>query len=325
MSRIQGKTISDGMGFYAGIDISKAALDVWIKAPGVSGCARRFGNTPEGIAALIAQLGTQPHRVVFEPTGRFHHALWQALDGKGHATIMFNPWRARKFAEFLGKRAKTDTIDARVLAEIACHSELAETKFPPRTALRIKELQSIRQGFTRAVVALKNQLCATNDALATTLIEAQIALVDSHRQALDVETDRLIASEASLARHAKILTSIPGFGAVSTRSLIADLPELGLASDKQIAALVGVAPFVRESGFWRGRARTQAGRAGLRQVLYMATVATIRCNPTLQAFYKHLRANGKPGKVALIATLRKLLILANALIRDNRTWSPQTP
>ena len=161
--------------------------------------------------------------------------------------------------------------------------------------------------------------------LARLLLNEQKELIEAHISEIEAELARLIAADPGLARRRDILASIPGFGPVSATALIAELPELGAASDKQIAALLGVAPMNRDSGQWRGQRRIKGGRARLRSTLYMAALAAARHNPPLKAFRDRLKAAGKSAKVALTAVLRKRVILANALIRDNRLWTPQKP
>jgi len=333
MSRIQGKTITDGVQVYAGIDISKASLDLHVLEPtgGAKGggLARRFANTHEGIAMLLGCLAERgagrPCRVVFEPTGRFHLALWRALHEAGHAAVPYNPFRARRFAEADGAMAKTDAIDARVLARAAAFMDLPAVPPPAGNILRIKELHSLRLGLVRALRAAKNRRGAAREALARRLLGDQIALLEAQIAELDAELARMIGADPQLARRRDILVSVPGIGPVSATALIAELPELGAASDKQIAALLGVAPMNRDSGTWKGARRIKGGRARLRAALHMAALAAARCNPDLKACRNRLADAGKHAKVILTAVLRKLVILANALVRDDRLWTPIRP
>ncbi len=332
MSRIQGKTFTDSIRVYAGIDVCKASLDLHVleaDTVGNGGLSHRFANTEAGIRSMIsrldARLAGQPCRVAIEPTGRFHLAAWKALDAAGHDVVVLNPFRARRFAEAMGLLAKTDAIDAYALARAAACLELASSSPPSETHLRIKELQAARSSITRTLAATKNRRGAACDALVKRLLSEQVALTEAHITELDAELARLIEADTALARRRDILASVPGLGPVCVTALIAELPELGTASDKQIAALLGVAPFNRDSGQWRGQRKIKGGRAHLRRTLYMAAVTAARFNPPLSAFCKRLRAAGKPAKVALTATLRKLIILANALIRDDRLWTPQKP
>jgi transposase len=325
MSRIQGKTISNGSRVYAGIDVSKASLDLHALLPDGGRLSRRFANDAAGIGALTACLGAAPCRAVFEPTGRFHLGLWRALDAAGHEPVPWNPFRARRFAEVEGKLAKTDAIDARVLARAAACLDLAPAAPPAWNRLRIKELHSLRLGLVRSLRAAKNRHGAACDALARRLLGEHIAFIETQIAEVAAELARLIGADPQLARRRDILASIPGIGPASIAALIAELPELGAVPDKQIAALLGVAPMNRDSGFWRGRRRIRGGRYRLRAALHMAALAAARCNPALKAFRQRLAAAGKPPKVALTAVLRKLIILANALVRDDRPWTPVRP
>ncbi len=327
MSRIQGKAITDGPAVYAGVDVSKASLDLHVLGEGKRGLARRFTNDEAGIAALVAALsersGGQVCKVVFEPTGRLHHALWQALYAAGHATAPYNPFWARQFAGANGQLAKTDAIDARMLAFAAASIELKVVAPPAEDQLRIKELHGLRLGVVAALRAVRTRRHVTTDEFGLSLLDAQIELLDSQRDKLDAELGRLVAEDPVRARRRDILCSIPGIGPVSTIALSADMPELGQLTDKAAAALLGTAPMDRESGNTRGRAMPRGGRRRLRAALHMAAIAAARANPDLKAFAQRLKARGKPGKVIITAVLRKLIILANALIRDDRFWTPR--
>ena len=336
MSRIQGKTVSDGTAVYAGVDVSKATLELHVLgSPGVGGgsaaLARRFANDAAGISGLLHCLAERgrgrPCRVVFEPTGRLHHDLWRGLHEAGHAAVPFNPYRARHFAEADAALAKTDAIDARVLARAGVSMGLAVQAPPSEEQLRIKELHGLRLGITDAIRAAKNRLSGASDGLARHLLGQQIAFLEAQREEADAELARRIAADQQLARRRDILVSIPGIGPASVAAIIAELPELGPTDPKKLAALVGVAPFDRASGQWQGQSRTRRGRKRLRAALHMAAVSAARCNPDLSAFYRRLRTRNDPlpAKKALTAVLRKLLILANTLVREDRLWSPTRP
>lgn len=325
MSRMQGKDFTDGPTAYAGIDVCKAWLDVHVAA-GPRQEAFRVANTAAGIAGLVARLqGMAVVRVALEATGRMHLGVWAALSGAGIVVVVLNPYRARKFADALGRLAKTDAIDARLLAIAAERLGAAPAVPPSRELRRLRELQALRRNLVARRVALMNQLGGSADALARRLLAAEKRLVERHLAELAAELGALVAADPMLARSYEILVSIPGIGPTSAIALIADLPELGRASDKQIAALLGVAPMNWDSGAQRGRRRIKGGRAPLRAALHMAALAAARANPALMAFRQRLLAAGKPHRVALTAVLRKLVVLANALLRDNRLWTPQRP
>ena len=320
---MQGKDSTDRMRAYVGIDVCKAWLDVCVSAGGQH-TAWRVANTREGVRELVRRLGGfEVRRVALEATGRMHVAVWTALAEAGIAVVVLNPYRARKFADALGRLAKTDRIDARLLALAAERLDAAPSAPPPPERRRLKELVAVRRNLVARKVALANQLAATADAFARRLLTAERALVTRHLARLEAELRACVDADPALARVFAILVSIPGLGPVCAIALIADLPELGHASDKEIAALVGVAPMNWDSGTSRGQRRIKGGRAPLRATLAMAALAAARANPALRAFHQRLRAAGKAHRVVLTAVLRKLVVLANALVRDDRLWTPE--
>lgn len=324
MARMQGKTVSDGYECFAGVDVSKAALDLHVAGGAGSGLARRFANDAAGIAALVGALGGARHLVVFEPTGRHHLALWRALSEAGHGTAPVNPFAARRLAEGLGRLAKTDRIDAATLALIACRLRPAGKAPPDEEMLQIKELHSARQTLIRRRAMVRTQASAGGSGRAHAMVRALLAeeeaLLSTQIGRLDAVLGRLTGS-GLLARKLAILGSIPGIGPVSAVTLVADLPELGQASRAEIAALSGTAPMTRESGTWKGRSRTRGGRKSLRAALHMPAIAAMTHNPDLKAFARRLRQNGKHPDLVITAVLRKLLVLANTLLADNREWT----
>lgn len=330
MSRMQGKDCTDRRAGYAGIDVCKARLDVHVLAADGE-AAFAVANTADGIAGLVAELaGRGVVRVALEPTGRMHLDLWRALDQAGIAVLVLNPQRARCFAEALGRLAKTDRVDARVLAQAAARLDLAPAPPPSEKLCLIRELQARRRSLVGRRVALANQAGAnqagaTSDALVCRQIARETASLERDIAEIEAALAALVEADPALARVYEILLSIPGIGRLSALALIADLPELGRASDKQIAAILGVAPVACDSGASRGRRHIRGGRAPLRAALHMAALAAARANPALRAFRERLRAAGKPHRVALTAVLRKLIVLANALVRDNRLWTPAAP
>ena len=320
---MQGKDSTDTITAYVGIDVCKAWLDVHVAA-GERSTTLRVANAAAGIGELVRRLeGFTVGRVALEATGRLHLEVWAALAKAGLAVMVLNPYRARKFADALGRLAKTDAIDARVLALAAERLETAPSAPLSPSRLRLKELQSLRRGLVVRRVALANQLAGAGDAFARRLLAAEKALIERHLARLEAELQSCIAADPELARIHAILVSTPGLGSISAILLIAELPELGRASDKEIAALVGVAPMNWDSGASRGRRRIKGGRAPLRAGLAMAALAAARANPALRAFRQRLRAAGKPHRVVLTAVLRKLVVLANALVRDDRLWTPE--
>jgi transposase len=305
---------------FVGIDVSKGTLDAHLRPEGTT---RRFDNTPAGIAALVAWVEPlAPTLVVLEATGGYERPVIAALSLKGLPLSLVNPKRARDFAGALGRRAKTDELDAGMLAEFA---ERVRPSVRPLADAEAQELQ--------ALVARRNQLIemrtmesnrlATANRSVRRSIEAILCALDQEIGTADEQLARVI--EASPAWQAKdeLLQSIPGIGPVTSRTLLADLPELGTLSREQVAALVGVAPVNRDSGRWTGKRFIAGGRAAVRRVLYLAAHAARQGNAVLAAFAERLKKAGKPPKVIRIALARKLVIIANAVLRDGRPWQPQ--
>ena len=305
-----------------GIDISKAHLDAYRLADGESG---RFDNDLAGIQALIDWIGTRVECVAYEATGAYHRDLEQALFRAGLAQAKVNPWQARRYAEATGTRAKTDAVDARILAQMAATVEPRRTAAPSKTQRRLKELQMSRDALMRQRTAVLNRRRLLCDPLLKRQHQTQINLFERHLRAVDRKIQKLIAADPARARKQEILTSIPGIAATTAAGLLAEMPELGTLSGKAVASLAGLAAVPRESGAWKGRAFIRGGRARARRMLYMPAVAALRWNPDMAQVYERLRERGKPGKVALVAVMRKLIVLANTLVGQDRTWSPVAP
>jgi transposase len=326
-SRMQGKDTTDKIEVYVGIDVSKSRLEVAVVAAAGAGAeeeAWRVANSAAGVADLVRRLGRfTVLRAALEPTGRMHLAAWTALAETGIAVVVLNPYRARSFAQANGWLAKTDAIDARMLARAAARLEAAGSPPPSPERRRLRELQALRRNLVTRRGALANQLAATTDRLARRLLATESAMVRRYIARLEAESRGIVEADPALARRFAILVSVPGLGPVSALALIADLPELGHASDKEIAALLGVAPMNRDSGAWRGQRRIKGGRGPLRATLTMAALAASRANPALAVFRARLREAGKPHRVVMTAVLRKLIVMANALVRDGRTWNPE--
>jgi transposase len=303
---------------FVGIDVSKDSLDTHLRPEGT---ARRFDNTPAGIAALVAWLEPlAPALVVLEATGGYERPGIAALSLGGLPVSLVNPKQARDFAGALGRRAKTDELDAGVLAEFA---ERVRPPVRPLASAEVRELQ--------ALVARRNQLIEMrtmeSNRLAGVTSRAIRRSIEAILRALEKEIGKAdgelaAAVEASPVWRAKdeLLRSIPGIGPVTSRTLLADLPELGTLSREQVAALVGVAPVNRDSGRWSGRRFVAGGRAAVRRVLYLGSLAARQGNAVLAAFADRLEKAGKAPKVIRIALARKLVIIANAVLRDNKPW-----
>ncbi len=303
-----------------GIDISKAHLDAHRLADGHSA---QFDNDPAGFRALIDWIGTPVECVAYEATGPYHRDLEEALSKAKLPLAKVNPWQARRFAEATGSRAKTDAVDARKLAQLAATLEPRRTQVPSKTQRRLQDLQTSRDALMRQRTAALNRRRQLREPLLKQ--QNQINMFERHLRAIDRKLQTLIAADEARARKLEILTSIPGIAATTATGLLAEMPELGALSGKAAASLAGLAAVPRESGAWQGRAFIRGGRARARRLLYMPAVSALRWNPDLAEVNRRLRARGKPGKVALVAVMRKLIVLANTLVRQDRIWSPVAP
>jgi transposase len=311
-----------GYSVVVGIDVAKAHLDV--AALGAKLGAERFGNDAEGHTALVAALQSLGVAlVVMEATGGYEAALACALQAAGLAVAVVNPKQARDFAKSMGRLAKTDRIDARTLAELA--GVLARREDLARF---IRPLADVQQQQLAALVTRRRQLLTMLGAehqrlqLAVPMVRPSIeAMIQAIRAQLeDLEGQMIAHLREHFADLDALLQSTRGIGPIASATLIAELPELGRLNRREIAALVGVAPIANESGTSRGRRRVQGGRFEIRRVLYMATLTAARRNPVIKAFYQRLIAAGKLPKVALVACMRKLLTVLNAMVRTNKPW-----
>ena len=302
-----------------GIDISKDRLDAHL-AP--AGEARQFPNDRAGFRQLLAWLDGRVLRcVVYEPTGCWHRDFEQALQAAGLPLARVNPLQARRFAQAMGRHAKTDALDAGVLAQMGASMDLRPTVPPSPRQRQSRELQLARWTLVQDRIAAKNRLPHLRLPMLKRQCQARLRRIEHDLAALDAEQAKLIQGDAALARAAEILTSIPGVSDITAAAVLAELPELGALESRAAASLAGLAPIARESGTWKGRRFTQGGRGRLRSGLYMAALSASRCNPDLRDIYRRLRDAGKPHKVALTAVMRKLIILANTLVRQDRLWS----
>jgi transposase len=299
-----------------GIDISKANLDCHAYPAGVE---KQFANTAKGHKALIAWLGQwQIERIAYEATATYHRALEQAL---AHMPcVKLNPERARRFAQATGTLAKTDRIDAMMLARMA--ATLQPPVRPAKTSNQalLAELINARDGLVRDRTALKNREKNLTLAILKRHSKQRLDQIARHIEALDAEIASIIAANPELARRHEILVSIGGLGTLTANQLIATMPELGTLENKQAASLAGLAPVARQSGQWKGKSFIRGGRANVRQALYMPALVAARFNPDLKAKYQQLIADGKPAKVAITTIMRKLIVTANALLKANRLW-----
>ena len=309
--------MDDHSGDAIGVDISKTHLD----ACRLDGQAKRFGNDAEGFEDFAAWAGESGAVVVYESTGHYHRDFEETLAGRLRLARV-NAARARRFAQALGA-AKTDAVDARVLATMGQALPLRQVEARPSAQRDLDELATARDGLVKDRVAALNRQKHVRHKLLKRQNRSRLAQIDRQLKAVDAEIGRLLAADSELARRAEVLASIPGVGPVTVAGLVAEMPELGELDAKAAASLAGVAPMTRESGNWKGRSYIKGGRRRARRLLYMAALSAIRCNPDLAAKYRQLVECGKPPKVALVAVMRKLLLLANVLLRDDRLWTPR--
>ena len=308
---------------YVGVDVCKSHLDLHFHPLGRS---FRISNDHNGIQRLKRLLAReQVALVVMEATASYHRMAHRSLSQAGFAVAVVNPLRSHLFAEVLGKHAKTDRIDARMLAILGA-TLTPEAKPPvPRVVEALQELLHARSAAVAERTALSNRLGVSQTAFLRSELKRQLGNLERHIKRLDAHITSLIAADPALARRQAILTSLPGIGPVVAATLLADMPELGSLNRQAAACLAGLAPFADESGDRQGPRHIKGGRAHPRRALYWAALTATRRNPDLVRFYKRLIEDGKKPKVALIAVMRKLVVLANTLLKENRTWKPLHP
>lgn len=305
-----------------GIDVSKRKLDVYALP---AGDIYEVDRNADGLAGLISRLSClEPSLVAIEATGGYETVVSASLATAGLPVVIVNPTQVRHYAKALGKRAKSDRIDAEVIARFAAATKPQVRALPDAAAQLLSALVTRRRQIIEMIVAETHRLRTLSDGrLAASILRLKVAL-ERELSDIDANIEDQIRSSPLWREKEDLLSSVPGVGPVTARTLIAELPELGQLGPKQIAALAGLAPYTRQSGQWRGRSFTSGGRPAVRTVLFLAAMASIRYNPTLSAFRKRLIEAGKPPKVAIIATARKLLTILNAMIRENCQWQPKT-
>jgi transposase len=316
--RIKEETILEALLSFVGIDVSKERLDVAVRPSG--GCDS-FRNDELGIKALVNRLTEiHPALVVLEATGGIERQLTRALASAELPIVVINPRQVRDFAKASGQLAKTDIIDAIVLARFAEAIRPAVRPLPDDTLLELRALISRRRQLTEMIVAERNRLSQASKSVKRR-IEAHIRWLQAELGRADKDLDQSIRQSPIWKENENLLRSVPGIGPVVSRTLLAELPELGKLNRKQIAALVGIAPLNRDSGTLRGRRAVWGGRATVRATLYMAAFVASRRNAVMRAFYQRLRNAGKAPKLALVACMRKLLTILNAMIKHRTYWS----
>ena len=302
-----------------GIDISKALLDV---ATYPDGQIKQFTNNKKGHKALVKWFTSLlPKLIVFEATGAYHRGLERFLAERGFAFSKVNPRQARRFAEATGKLAKTDRVDALMLARFGKLLEPPHSASKSQTLDELDELLMARRALVKDRTAAKNRQHNLRSPLLKRQTKQRLKQVKQQIETIDVRCMELVQSDALLNKRYNILLSIPGLGALTAIIILSEMPELGTMDKRQTAALAGLAPVARQSGTWKGKSFIRGGRTNLRQALYMPALVAIRFNEEMAVRYETMIKAGKPAKVAITAIMRKLIITANSLLRDDRKWS----
>lgn len=300
-----------------GIDVSKDRLDVYVRP---AGTALRFGRDAAGIEALIgALIGLAPQIIAVEATGGFETVVVASLAAASLPVVVVNPAQVRAFAVAIGRRAKTDPIDAQVIAHFAAATKPQVRPLPDAATQALADLVARRRQIIQMIVA-EGQREKRASPRPRKSIARLLKTLRSELAVLDTDINETVRGSPVWREKEDLLASVPGVGPVTVRTMLAELPELGSLDRRQIAALAGLAPFTRQSGKWRGKSFIGGGRASVRAVLFMGAMTAMRWNPALRAFHHRLRSAGKPKMVALIAVARKLLTILNAVLRDKTPW-----
>ena len=311
----------DKMEITVGIDVSKARLDVHV-AP--SGESFAVGNDEAGVAALVARLGQLDGLlgIGIEASGRYERLAVAELAAAGLPVMVLNPAQVRSYAQAIGFRAKTDPIDARLIALFVAAVRPEPRPLADAQTQALAALMARRRQLVEMLAAERARRSKAQPGRVRASLARVVTTLEDELKALDADIDRTVRGTPVWRDNENLLASVPGIGPIIARTMLAELPELGTLNPKQIAALAGLAPFTRQSGKWRGKSFIAGGRPTVRTALFMGALVAARHNPTLKAFNDRLLANGKPKLVALIATARKLLTILNAIIRDQKPWQP---
>ena len=301
-----------------GVDVGKSSLDVYIHEKDIYW---QEDNTVEGIKRLLKRLSYyQVERLVMEATGRYEFMLAEAAYNKGLPVCIAKPLSVRRYAGAINQLAKTDKIDAALIAQFAAIVQPRVTPQKSKNLISIKNLISRRRQLINLRTQEINRMKIMGKAFESSC-KRIIRTLDTEIQRMEVRLARQVEQQAEWTEKQTILKSAPGFGYTLIYTLLADLPELGTLNNREISALVGVAPFNRDSGKMRGKRRIRGGRAAIRTVLYMATLSATQCNPVIKAFYKKLLAQGKHKKVALTACMRKFITILNTMVKNKTEWA----
>ena len=305
-----------------GIDVSKNRLDVAVRPTGET---LAFNRTAEGIEDLVAWLrALSPKLAAIEATGGYEVVVAAGLAGAGLPVVVVNPAQVRAFAQALGKRAKTDPIDAAVIAHFAEATKPELRQMPDEMTRLLADLVARRRQIVEMITAEGQRVRRISDNRLIKSIARLRKALEKELAELDVLIEDHVSGSTVWVEKEDLLASVPGVGKVIARTLIAELPELGSLDRRQIAALVGLAPWTRQSGQWRGKSFIGGGRKSVRSSLFVGAMVAARYNPQLKRFRDKLVAAGKPKRLALVAVARKLITILNAILRDRRPWQPTT-
>ena len=306
---------------YVGIDVSKDRLDVHVRP------AMQLFNVPrteKGVADLIARLlEIQPARIAVEATGGFERIVAANLEVAGLPIVVVNPAQVRDFAKSLGRRAKTDAIDAAVIARFVEATKPERREAPDEATRLLADLVTRRRQIVEMIGAESQREKRADKRMKKSIVRLKAALTKELSE-IDSEIDDNIKGSPAWRADEDLLVSVPGVGKTTARTLLAHLPELGKIDGRKIAALAGLAPFTQQSGAWRGKSSIAGGRTMIRSAMFVVALTAMRRNPVLSKAYKSLVEKGKPKMVALIAIARRLLVMLNAIMRDKKPWQPQT-
>jgi transposase len=305
---------------YVGVDVSKNRLDVAVRPSGEAFVVTRDGK---GLNELVERLQAMtPALIAVEATGGFETIVAAAIAGANLPLAVVNPAQVRHFAQAVGQRAKTDRIDAAIIARFAEAVKPEPRPVPDAQARLLMELVSRRVQIIEMLVAERQREKRADTVRVRKSLARHIATLEKELPVIDRDIDTLVRGSPVWREKEDLLVTVPGIGNTLARTFLAEIPELGSLDRRKIASLVGLAPFVRQSGRWRGKSMIAGGRSGPRAAFFMAALTASRCNPVLRAFYRGLLARGKPKMVALIAVARKILTILNAMLRDKKQWQP---
>ena len=303
---------------FVGIDVSKDRLDVHVRPSGEGFAVSRDGTGLEELVDRLRRL--TPMLIAVEATGGFETIVAAAIGGAQLPLVVVNPAQVRHFAQAVGKRAKTDPIDAEMIARFAEAVKPAPRPVPDEAARLLGDLVARRRQITEMLVAERHRETRAGNLRVRKSLARHIKVLERELQDLTDEIGDLIRGSPVWRETEDLLVSVPGVADKTSSSLLAEVPELGRLTRRRIASLVGVAPYTRQSGRWKGKSMIAGGRAAARTAIYMAALTASQHNPVLKAFYRRLLAAGKPKMVALVAVARKLLVILNAMIRDKKPW-----